>query len=314
MNRGKGRMSPSVSGGYKGCRCGSRDNRFGYFAGCTIPARLNSYELSSRKVLDKLGIELVNLERTSCCGMPLERVDHESFIFTVAKVLAEAERQELDILTLCSGCFGSLSRGAAYLTSQQEEWKKVNESLKEFDLEYRGIAQVRHLIQVLYEDIGPSRIKSEVKRDLSKLRVAAHYGCHPLKPHEIVKFDDPEEPKSLDELVRATGAESVDYKDKLQCCGSPILAVDENLAMKIAKTKLDTMKAAKADAIVTICPFCELMLDGMQIVIGDKYNEEYGIPALFLPQLIGLAMGIEPVDLGINMNKVSTEKLLTSIP
>ena len=306
-------MSGTVGNGYKGCHCGSRDNRLGYFAGCAIPARLNSYELSTRKVLGKVGIELANIERTSCCGMPLERVDHESFILTVSKVLAEAERQELDILTLCSGCFGSLSRGAAYLTSHHDEWKKVNESLKEFGLEYRGIVQVRHLLQVLYEDVGPSTIKGEVKRDLSKLKVAAHYGCHPLKPHDIVKFDDPEDPKSLDELIRATGAVSVDYKDKLQCCGSPILAVDENLAMAIGKTKLDNMKAAGVDAVITICPFCELMLDGMQIVIGDKYKEEYGIPALTLPQLLGLAMGIEPVNLGMNMNKVSTEKLLTSI-
>lgn len=306
-------MNQSASGSYKGCHCGSRDSRYGYFAGCTIPARLNGYELSSRKILDKLGVELVNLEGASCCGMPLERVDHESFMFMVAKVLAEAERQELDILTLCSGCFGSLSRGAAYLTQHQEGWKKVNESLKEFNLEYRGIAQVRHLIQILYEDVGSAKIKSQVKRDLGRLRVAAHYGCHPLKPHDIVKFDDPEEPKSLDELIKATGAESVDYKDKLQCCGSPILAFDESLAMTIAKTKLDNIRAANVDAIVTICPFCELMLDGMQIVIGDKFKENYDIPALFLPQLIGLAMGFEPVDLGINMNKVNAEKLLNRI-
>lgn len=306
-------MNQAAKSNYKGCHCGSRDNRYGYFAGCTIPARLNSYELSSRKVLNRLGVELVNLEGASCCGMPLERVDHESHMFMVSKVLAEAERQELDILTLCSGCFGSLSRGAAYLTSHQEEWKKMNESLGEFNLQYRGIAQVRHLIQILYEDVGPARIRSQVKRDLGKLRVAAHYGCHPLKPHDIVKFDDPEEPKSLDELISATGADSVEYKDKLQCCGSPILAADEGLAMKIAKTKLDNIKAANVDAIVTICPFCELMLDGMQIVIGDKFKENYGIPTLFLPQLIGLAMGIEPVDLGINMNKVSAENLLSRI-
>jgi heterodisulfide reductase subunit B len=302
---------PSKSNG--GCHCGNRDNRFGYFAGCTIPARLNNYELSSRKILDKLGVELVNLEGASCCGMPLERVDHESFMFIVAKILAEAEKQELDILTLCSGCFGSLSKGAAYLTEHQEEWKKANASLKEFNLEYRGIAQVRHLIQILYEDIGPAKIKAEVRRDLSRLRIAAHYGCHPLKPHDIVKFDDPEEPRSLDELINATGALSVDYKDKLQCCGSPILAVDENLAMAIAKTKLDNMRVANVDAVVTICPFCELMLDGMQIVIGEKFKENYNIPALFLPQLIGLAMGLQPVDLGINMNKVDTVGLLDRI-
>jgi len=298
---------------YKGCHCGSRDDRFGYFAGCTIPVRLNGYELSSRKVLSKLGVELVNLEGASCCGMPLERVDHESFMFMVAKALAEAERQELNILTLCSGCFGSLSRGAAYLSEHRQEREKLNKALKEFDLEYKGKYEVRHLIQVLYQNIGVRRIESEVKKRLEGLRIAAHYGCHPLKPHKIVKFDDPEEPRSLDELINATGARSVDYKDKLQCCGSPILAADENLAMKIAKTKLDNMRAEKVDAVVTICPFCELMLDGMQIVIGDKFKENYGIPALLLPQLLGLALDIKPVDLGLNMNKVSVEKLLERI-
>ncbi len=293
---------------------GKGEIRYGYFPGCSIPVRLNSYELSSRKVLGQLGVELTNIEGTSCCGMPLERVDHGAFMLMAGKVLAEAERQKLDILTLCSGCFGSLTQGAAYLTQHKEEKEKVNEFLKEFNLEYRGVCQVRHLGQVLYQDVTPSRIKNEVKRDLSQLHVAAHYGCHPLKPHDIVQFDDPEEPRSLDELINATGAQSIDYRDKLQCCGSPILAVDEKLAATIAKSKLDNIKAVNADAIVTMCPFCELMFDGMQIVIEDKFKTNYGIPALLLPQLIGLAMNFQPIDLGLNMNKVRTEKLIQRIP
>nr|MDO8097852.1 CoB--CoM heterodisulfide reductase iron-sulfur subunit B family protein [Candidatus Njordarchaeota archaeon] len=307
-------MSRARLDDYRGCHCGSRVDRYGYFAGCSIPVRLNSYELSSRKVLNKLGVELVDLQGVSCCGMPIERVDHESFIFMVAKALAEAERQELNILTLCSGCFGSLSRGAAYLSEHEEEREKVNESLKEFDLTYKGTSKVRHLIQILYRDVGVRRIESEVKRKLDVLRIAAHYGCHPLKPHNIVEFDDPEEPHSLDELINATGATSIEYMDKLQCCGSPILAADENLAMKIAKSKLDNIRTAKADAVVTICPFCELMFDGMQIAISDKFKENYGIPALLLPQLLGLAMDIRPAELGLNANKVSTERILGRLP
>lgn len=306
-------MTHNVDDSQRMCQRGGRDNRYGYFPGCSIPVRLNSYELSSRKVLGKLGIELTNIEGTSCCGMPLERVDHDAFMLMVSKVLAEAEKQELNILTLCSGCFGSLSHGAAYLAEHKEEKVRVNEFLKDFDLEYKGIYEVRHLVQVLYQDVTPNRIKSEVKRDLSKLRVAAHYGCHPLKPHDIVQFDDPEEPTSLDELIVATGAQSIDYKDKLQCCGSPILAVDETLAATIAKSKLDNIKTSNADAIVTMCPFCELMFDGMQIVIEDKFKVNYGIPALLLPQLIGLAMNFEPMDLGLNTNKVRTDKLLERI-
>jgi heterodisulfide reductase subunit B len=306
-------MSNNRAGSYKGCHCGAGDKRYGYFAGCSIPVRLNAYELSSRKILSKLDVEMVDLQGVSCCGMPLERVDHESFILMVAKALAEAEKQELNILTLCSGCFGSLSRGAAYLSQHQDERERVNESLKEFDLEYKGKCEVRHLIEVLYQDVGVRRIESEVKKRLNRFRIAAHYGCHPLKPHNIVQFDDPEEPRSLDELINATGAKSVDYKDKLQCCGSPILAADETLAMKIAKSKLDNMKAANVDAIVTVCPFCELMFDGMQIVIGEKFNETYGMPALLLPQLLGLAMDVKQVDLGLNMNKVSAEKLIERI-
>jgi len=306
-------MNHGHNDNYRGCHCGSREGRYGYFAGCTIPARLNGYELSSRNVLSRLGIELANLEGVSCCGMPLERVDHESFMLMNTRSLAEAEKQGLNILTLCSGCFGSLSRGAEYLSEHKDERRRMNEILKEFGLEYEGVTQVRHILQVLYQDVGAKRIEGAVKRRLSGLRIAAHYGCHPLKPHNIVKFDDPEDPHSLDELITATGAQSVDYKDKLQCCGSPILAADEGLAMKIAKSKLDNMRAAKVDAIVTICPFCELMFDGMQIVIGDKYKENYGIPALLLPQLLGLAMGVKPVDLGLNMNRVSAEKLLSRV-
>ncbi len=188
----------------------------------------------------------------------------------------------------------------------------VNEKLAAVNKRYNGSTRVTHFSRVLLEDVGIERIENEATHKLTSLSIAPHYGCHYLKPSDIYdRFDDPEDPKTLDQLIAATGAQVVGYEREKDCCGGGVLAVDEDLALGIAREKLQHVKAAGADAICLICPFCSIMYDDNQRKIEGKFNEAYGLPAIYYPQLLGLALGMEARGLGLS--RVKTEALLTKI-
>lgn len=288
--------------------------KYALFLGCTVPARARNYELSVRKVADAFGIELVDVPDFSCCGFPLNSIDAETCLLLSARNLALAEEMGLPICTLCSACTGVLTETNRELREDGEVRAQVNEKLGQLDKAYNGGIEVKHFARILYEDVGIDTIKSSVKRDLGTLQIAAHYGCHYIKPSEIFEgFDDPEHPRSLDELIAATGASCVEYEDKIQCCGGGILAVDEDLALKMADSKLGHIKAAGADGISLICPFCSVMYDDNQRKIESTLERTYGLPVLYYPQILGLALGFEEKELGFNMNRVKARDLLAKI-
>ncbi|UCH02492.1 MAG: CoB--CoM heterodisulfide reductase subunit B, partial [Candidatus Bathyarchaeota archaeon] len=165
-----------------------------------------------------------------------------------------------------------------------------------------------------YDDVGPEKIEGKIKKRLEPLTVASHYGCHYLKPsHVYSKEEDPEFPSSLDELVALTGAKSVDYEEKTQCCGGNILGVDDNITFNIASRKLDHIKATAVDGMNLICPLCNIIYDRNQRIIERRLNKSYGIPVLFYPQILGLALGLPPEELGFQMNRVTVSNLLSKI-
>ncbi len=283
--------------------------RYGLFLGCTVPARLVAYDLSTRRVFEALGVELIDLRGVGCCGSPdMASVSKEAALAVAAWNLALAEEQGVDTLvTLCNGCNEVLSRAVEEL-KDEELRSTVNAVLKETGHEYKGGVIVKHIVRVLYEDVGVERVREAVKKPLKGLKVAVHYGCHLLRPSEVLKFDDPDNPRSLDELVEATGATSIPYMDKLECCGLPVLAVREELAYAIARDKIRAAREAGADVLVTVCPFCYLHLENTQ-VLGEVPEEEQ-VPVLHYPQLLGLAMGMEPDDVGLYENKLDASKVL----
>jgi heterodisulfide reductase subunit B2 len=284
---------------------------FALFLGCTIPARSRNYELSSRKVAQRLGVELVDLESFICCGFPVRSANLQSSTLLGAYNLALAQKQGLDICTLCSSCTSALTETAHHLDHDEAARRAVNEDLDRLGLRYEGGTRVRHFARVLYEEVGKEKIRNHIKKPLDGLRLAAHYGCHYLKPSDIYEgFEDPENPKTLDELVALTGAVPVDYKDKKRCCGGPVLPVDEKTSLSLAKEKLDDIKAAGAEAVSLVCPFCAVMYDSNQKGISSEFNTEYDLPVLYLSQILGLAMGFDRKELGLNMNVVKTKDLL----
>jgi len=196
--------------------------RYLLFLGCVIPYRLSSYEISARKILGKLGVELVEMPEFNCCGFPMDPINHYLMLTLAARNLCLAEKQNLNILTLCNGCFSILNETNKMLKEDKKLREKVNGYLKEIGMEFKGTIGVKHLVHVLSEDVGFEKVKDAVKKPLTNLRVAQHSGCHIVRPAKYVDHgDDPENPTMLKNLIRLTGAECLDYMDETECCGNP---------------------------------------------------------------------------------------------
>ncbi len=285
--------------------------KYALFLGCTIPARSRQYELSARKVAQKLGIELADVGEFICCGFPVKASDMKSAMILGAYNIALVEKHGLDLCSLCSSCTSQLTEVVHHLAHDDKAKAEVNEVLGRAGLHYDKGVKVRHFARVLYEEVGKEEIKKHFTKSLEGLRIANHYGCHYLKPSEIYdNFDQVEDPHTLDEMVALTGATVVDYPNKKRCCGGPVLAVDEKTSLAIAKEKLDDIKDAGANAINLICPFCSVMYDSNQKGIETAFSANYNIPVLYLTQLLGLAMGFDRKELGLNMNVVKTKDAL----
>jgi len=287
---------------------------YALFLGCTIPARQPHYELSARKALPKLGIELVDLADMTCCAPPpLQSIDLETSLSIAAYNICLAEEADLDIVTLCTGCFESLAMANATLKRNERLKTRVNQILSSAGKEFKGSKEVRHYLQVLREDVGLDRLKKSIIKDLSNIKVASFSGCHALRPSELLKFDDPERPHILDDLVEALGAKSIWYRNKLKCCGGLLRGYADDVALAIAREKIVNTTKAGADCIVTLCPFCFLTLDLGQILIKSSFHEEYNMSVLHYAELLSLALGIDPKELALDFHKIKVDKVLSKI-
>lgn len=288
--------------------------RYALFLGCTIPARQPNYELSARKALAKLGVELVDLDNmTCCCPPPVQSIDLATSQAVAAYNICLAEEAGLDIVTLCTGCFESLAMANTALKKDEAIRAKVNKILSSAGKEFKGTVKVKHFLQVLMEDIGLESLKENTVSPLSNLKVAPFYGCHALRPSELLEFDDPERPSILESLLGAIGAKSVDYRNKLKCCGGLLRGYDDDLALSLAREKLMNTTKAGADCIGTLCPFCFVALDIGQIQVKSKYNEVYDMPVLHYSELLALALGVAPEELALRNHKVKTDKVIEKI-
>ena len=283
------------------------------FLGCAIPYRVSAYEISARKVAEKLGIELVEMPEYNCCGLPMDPISHDIMLTLAARNLCVAEKQGLSIMTLCPGCAGTLRKVNKMLKEDKKLKELVNVYLKETGLEFKGTIEVKHLIQVLAEDVGFEKIKAAVQKPLNPLKVAEHNGCHVMRPVKYIGFDDPENPVMLKKLIEATGAQCLDYMDETECCGAPIAGVNEKIPLQLTRDKLSHIKDVGAQAMITVCPFCHMMFDTNQSRIERMFNETFRLPVLHYPQLLGLAMGFSPEELALKELRVDASKLVSTL-
>ena len=288
--------------------------KYAIFLGCSIPARVNHYEASARLVLEELGVELVDIELFSCCGpVPLRSISFEMFLSASARNIALAEAEGLDILCLCSGCYSALSEANHQLKEDPQLQATVNETLSSFGVAYKGEIQVKHFLQVLYQDVGLENIRKRIVRSCNDLRIATHYGCHTMRPSKVLQFDTASPPVIFDKLVEVTGAKSVDWAAKWRCCGGPLLGVNEDLALDLCQSKLADAKAWEADCLCTSCPFCQVQFDTIQAKIASDRKQAFDLPSILYPQLLGLAMDLDRDRLGIDENRLSLDKIESSL-
>jgi heterodisulfide reductase subunit B len=278
------------------------------FLGCAIPSRFNNYESSMRAVAKALGIELIDFEGASCCGtVVLKSIDESSWLSLSGRNIALAEQRGHDIVTPCNGCFGSLKDTNHVLHDDAKYRAKVNSVLKPLGLEYTGKAKIRHFVEVLYE--MKDDIQKRIVRPLDGLKVAFHPGCHLIRPSNVAGFDNPELPRKVDELIELTGAKSVHWNLKLRCCGSPLLIASESVAQRILQEKMISANGAGANCVVTNCPACHTQFDIQQLGLKDDAGNSLELPALFVTQVLGVAMGIDPEPLGFELNRVSLDPI-----
>jgi len=276
-------------------------NKYALFLGCVAPLRYPGIEKATRDVFKALNVELVDLQGAGCCPAPgvIRSFDQATWLALGARNLALAEKQGVDLMTICNGCYGSLFEANHVLQHHPEKLKEVNEILAKVGMHYSGNVKVRHFAEVLYNDIGMEKIKAQVKNPLS-FNVAVHYGCHFIKPSRVKHLDDPERPKILDELVEATGAKSLNYKDKIMCCGAGggVRSRNSATALKMTEEKLKNIKKVGGQMIVDVCPFCHLQYDRSQ-----KDLPGFNIPVIHLSQLYGMAFGMPMESLGLEAHE-----------
>ena len=271
---------------------------------CTTPIVLQQYEWSTNAVLDKLGIDLVDVKEFGCCGYPLRNINFKAYVISSARNLALAERENLDLLTVCNCCFGTMKHIEDLLHSNGSIRKEVNATLEKEGLTYKGDIKPKHLLQVLYDDIGIEAIRKQVVHTFKGLNVATHYGCRILRPSKLINFDKPNSPRKFDELVEVTGARSVDWLKKLECCGSPLWGVNEELSLDLLENKLKHAKKAAADLLCVACSYCQIQFDHVQKIMVSRRGAEHQLPSILYPQLLGLSLGIDSKTLGLQMNQV----------
>ena len=283
---------------------------YSLFLGCTIPTRQMNYEQSAREVAKVLGIEFID-GGYGCCGFPLEPIDEIKALAMAAANLQKAAESGRDVVALCSACGEMLSKAENRLEADDSALEAVTKTLQQAGIEYQGKRpRVLQFARMLYDDYGLEKLKVQIKHPLTTLKIATHPGCHYVRPSILYPgFDDPEFPGTLDRLVEATGAQALNYEGKTDCCGGGVLAIREDVAKAMTGKKL-TKLSGKVDAMVVICPFCGIMYDKYQKTIEEELGKQLNIPILYYPQLLGLALGIEPSKLGFDINSVGVQELL----
>jgi len=289
--------------------------KYAYFPGCAIHASAKEYAMAANAVNKHLDIELVEIPDWNCCGAidAVYAYDRLLSVFLSARNLALAENMKMDIVTLCSACFFTLSRANNMLRENADMKRKVDKVINDTGLKYAGGVRVRHYLDVLANDVGFDKIRQRVTASLEGLKVAPYYGCLIVRPTAIQRFDDPEHPTAMDKMIEAVGAEAVYYPDKTRCCGASLVITDEEVMMEMSRGLLLTAKNAQADCIVTPCPMCHFNLDAKQRDIESRFDVKIELPILYITQLIGIAFGLDPKELGLNRNIVSPMKLLQKV-
>lgn len=285
---------------------------FAVFWGCTIQTRFPFIEKSTRIVLESFDLPYRDIDGFTCCPEKslVNNIDHGAFVVTAARNVALVDELDYDLVSPCTGCVSNLATVKCELNANPREKDQVNSLLKEVGREFKGKSRLQHLVPFFHDAVGAHSIKQKMKKSFAGMRIALHYGCHMIRPSHALKNDDPLDPKKFDNLITALGAESLQFNTKMMCCGQGLDRIDEHEnALHFARIKLRELKAMGADALVLCCPSCFLQFDNNQFLM-EKEGEKFGIPIIYFTELLGLALGHSPEELGINNHRVDCEPFI----
>ncbi len=289
--------------------------RYAFYPGCVSRGACPELYASTVAVAGKLGIELEELTGASCTGAGVLQEKNLKLADTLnARTFAMSEKTGLPLMTICSTCQGVMGQANKRLKGNPDYLAEINAILAEEELEYKGTAEPKHLLWVLLEEVGLEKVSSLVTRPLTGLRVAPFYGCYIVRPSDALDFaTHPERLTSLESVIEAVGGEVVDFPGKTRCCGFPILTINEKNSMAMVANHTTDAKGRGADAMVTPCPLCHLNLDSYQPKAAALRNTKIDLPILHLPQLLGLAFGMDPKALGLSRHIVPTRRVLSAV-
>ncbi len=284
-----------------------------YYPGCSLEGTAAEYDISTRAFLEAAGVELTEIEDWTCCGASAAEAVSELLSYALpARNLALAEKMNegRDLLVPCSACYLNLKKVEVKAKEKAAFREKINRILAEEDLLIRGKTRVRHLLDVVSRDLGAERIKKHVTRSLEGLTIAPYYGCQCLRPYRV--FDDPEAPQSMAPLIEATGAAVHPWDMGARCCGASHMSTKQEVALELVGAIL---KAARgADAVATVCPMCQMNLEAYQAKVSENIGEAANITIVYLPQLLGLAMGLSEKDVRLDLNLAVDPAFRTKLP
>ncbi len=288
--------------------------RYAYFPGCAASGSCRELDDATRGVAEDLGIELVDLAGAACCGAGiLQETNPEGALAVNAHTLSLAQTEGLDVLTVCGTCQLHLARAARSLEDPKTR-ARVNRVLEKAGQDpYRGGVRVRHLLQVLLQDVGERKLAAHVRRPLDGLAVGAFYGCNLLRDPGADAYDTPEDPTSIERLVALLGGNAVSFRARTACCGFHALAVREDLVVRLSAAGLAEARDAGATMVATPCPLCHLVLDARQRKAAKASGQTLNVPILHLSQLVGLALGIDPGRLGVDRHVVPVTPVIEKL-
>ncbi len=284
--------------------------RYAYYPGCSLEAGSAAYDISVRAVLAQLGLELDELDDWNCCGAT-EYFSQDELVATsvIARNLALVDSDHDQLVAPCAACFLNLKKTDKLMAENRALCRKVDQALAAGGLRYKaGRVHVRHLLDVLYTDVGEAALKAKVVQPLTGLRVAPYYGCQIVRP--LNGFDDPEYPMKMDEMFTWLGAEVVDYPVKAHCCGGHMTQISEENAFELIRRLLQSAQDYHADLILCMCPMCQLNMDGYQARVNNFFDTHFRLPIVFFTQLLGVALGIDMKKLGFGKELVSAEPVI----
>ncbi len=286
------------------------------YLGCTIPLKMPHLEKAFRDVASILDVKLKEMVGVSCCPEPvsLQSLNIDTWVTLGARNLAIAEKMGLNILTICSGCYETLKTVSVLLEEDKKYLEKIDRILKKINYKYTGKTKVYHFVELFSQPEWLEKLKSLTVKPLDNLTLAVHYGCHLIRPSKIMNFDHPEKPEKIDIILKALGAKTIEFANKLECCGF-CARLQEEIGEKLVEDKMTELceLEEEVDALIAVCPACVTQYDRKEKLISRKTEKDLDIPVLYLPEIMAIALGVDLQDLSLMNRSVRPNNLIKKL-